>query len=242
MAGHIAKPIDPPLLFGTLAKVTRAVSEEAASGTNAPAVPATTDLPSVAGLDCADGLRRVGGNNKLYVRLLRQFAAQQADAVAQIRAALAKNDIESAIRFAHTLKGVAGSLGAGPVQAAAGDVEQLLRDGSLADVLDTALAKVAVVLDPLVAQLRATLAIDAITSEAAPAVAPAQTRAIAAQLAKLFADFDTSALSFTEQNGASLRPAFDAATWDQFLRRTQEFAFADAQTLLDQALANLSAS
>jgi hypothetical protein len=77
---------------------------------------------------------------------------------------------------------------------------------------------------------------------AAPAVAATQTRAVAAQLTKLFADFDTNAVTFAEENQDSLRPAFDAATWDQFLRKTQEFAFADAQALLDQALADLAES
>jgi hypothetical protein len=70
----------------------------------------------------------------------------------------------------------------------------------------------------------------------------AHTRAIAAQLAKLLADFDTSAVTFVEENQASLRPAFDPLSWDKFLRHTQEFAFADAQALLDQALARLPES
>jgi hypothetical protein len=65
------------------------------------------------------------------------------------------------------------------------------------------------------------------------------TRTVAAQLTKLFADFDTGAVTFAEENQASLRPAFDAATWEHFMRKTQEFAFADAQAILDKALANL---
>jgi hypothetical protein len=43
-------------------------------------------------------------DNKLYVKLLRQIAGQQADAVAQIRRVLTTNDVESATRLAHTLK------------------------------------------------------------------------------------------------------------------------------------------
>ena len=76
----------------------------------------------------------------------------------------------------------------------------------------------------------------------APAVTATDTRAVAAQLRKLFADFDTSAVTFAEENQANLRPAFDAATWDRFLRKTQEFAFADAQALLDQVVADLPES
>jgi hypothetical protein len=72
------------------------------------------------------------------------------------------------------------------------------------------------------------------------AVDATHTRAVAAKLTKLFAEFDTGAVSFAEENQASLRPAFDAATWERFLRHTQEFAFADAQAVLDQALARLS--
>ena len=63
--------------------------------------------------------------------------------------------------------------------------------------------------------------------------------AAAAPLTKLFADFDTSAINFAEEHQASLRPAFDAVTWEQFLRQTQGFAFSEAQALLEQALAHL---
>jgi two-component system sensor histidine kinase/response regulator len=245
MNGHLAKPIDPALLYDTLSKFVPRASAAVTGGTSAPAeapVAAPADLPPVDGLDSADGLRRVGGNNKLYVKLLRQFASQQADAVGQIRVALATKDTESATRLAHTLKGVAGNLGAGPVQTAAAAVEQLLRDGSPADAINPALEQLAAVLDPLLVRIRAALAMGATATAAAPAVAPAQTWAVAAQLTKLIADFDTSAVTFTEENQASLRPAFDAATWEQFLRQIQGFAFADAKVLLDQALAHLPAS
>jgi two-component system sensor histidine kinase/response regulator len=206
------------------------------------AVDAPPDLSPVDGLDSEDGLRRVGGNTKLYVKLLRQFASQQADAVGQIRAALATNDVESATRLAHTLKGVAGNLGAGGVQNSAAVVETLLRDGSPADAIRQALEQLVGVLDPLLARLRAALEMSTTPAAAAPAVAATHTRAVAAQLMKLFADFDTSAVTFAEENQASLRPAFDAATWEQFMRKTQEFAFADAQALLDQMLAHVPGS
>jgi two-component system, sensor histidine kinase and response regulator len=243
MSGHIAKPIDPALLYDTLSKLTRrsteAASTAAISRDSASSV-APAELPAVDGLDCANGLRRVGGNIKLYMKLLREFAGDQADTVEQIRAALAKNDTESAIRLAHTLKGVAGSLGAGPVQTAAGNVEKLLRDGAAADTTNSALVQLADKVNPFLTKLRAALASVPTEAAATPVVAPAQTRLIAEQLKKLFAEFDTSAVTFVEENEPSLRPAFDAVTWERFLRQTQQFAFADAQVLLDQALAQMS--
>jgi two-component system sensor histidine kinase/response regulator len=245
MNGHIAKPLDPALLFDTLGKIARRAPEVVTPGTGAAAdavAAAPPDLPPVDGLDSADGLRRVGGNARLYVKLLRQFVSQHADAIGEIRAALAANDAGSATRLAHTLKGVAGTLGARDVQDAAAAAETLLRGGSAADATSAALAQLAAVLDPLIARLRAALAMNTTAAAAAPAVAATHTRAVAAQLTKLFADFDTSAVTFVEENQASLRPAFDAPTWEQFLRHTQGFAFADAQALLDQVLAHLPES
>jgi two-component system sensor histidine kinase/response regulator len=245
MSGHIAKPIDPALLFDTLGKVVRRSSEVACTNTsirNGAESATTAELPAVDGLDSADGLRRVGGNTKLYLKLLREFATHQADTVDQIRTALATNDTESATRVAHTLKGVAGSLGARPVQTAAATVEKLLRDRAAADDTTPALELLAAVDDSFLAGLRSALASTTTPAAETPAVAPARTRVIAAQLKKLFAEFDTSAVTFAEANQASLRPAFDAVAWEQFLRQTQQFAFADAQALLDQALAQLPAS
>jgi two-component system sensor histidine kinase/response regulator len=252
MSGHIAKPIDPALLFDTLNKVTRRGPEAVGGETTtaaAPEVPAAEvtaaaplDVPPIDGIDTANGLRRVGGNAKLYVKLLRQFASEQAGAVEQVRAALATHDAQGATRLAHTLKGVAGNLGAAPAQEAAAAVERLLREGSAADAVDSALARLTEVLDPLLGRIRATLAAEATAAAVAPAVDPAQMRAVAAQLTKLLSGFDTSAVTFAEENQESLRPAFDPSTWEQFLRQTQGFAFAEAQALLDQALARLPAS
>jgi two-component system sensor histidine kinase/response regulator len=240
MNGHISKPIDPALLFDTLANVARRprAAAIAASKSHAP----MPDVPSIDGLDCADGLRRVGGNVKLYVKLLREFASQQANVVKQIHAALDANDIDSAARLAHTLKGVAGNLGAGPVQVAAATVEGQLRDAAATGGRIAALENLAAALDPLLARIRETLTTDAAATAPVSAVDPTKTRAVAKQLAKLLDDFDTNAVTFIEQNEALMRPAFDAVTWDQLFRHVQGFAFADARILLDEAMTRLHGS
>src|SRR5206468_7140188 len=64
MNGHIAKPVDPALLFDTLSKIPRRAPETVTASAPADAaVAAPAGLPPVDGLDAADGLRRVGGNN-----------------------------------------------------------------------------------------------------------------------------------------------------------------------------------
>ena len=85
-------------------------------------------LPEIAGINQADGLKRVVGNKRLYRDLLAQFAAKQDDAAVRISAALESGDLKLAERIAHTLKGVAGNMGIGQVFAAAEKLERAIRD------------------------------------------------------------------------------------------------------------------
>jgi signal transduction histidine kinase/CheY-like chemotaxis protein/HPt (histidine-containing phosphotransfer) domain-containing protein len=132
MNDHVTKPIDPDAVFSALNRWAKP-RKMPARGTSAPAPaagPTTGEivLPDVAGVDLADGLKRVAGNRRLYRSLLDQFVSKQGDAGAQIAAALKSGDRELAGRIAHTAKGVAGNLGIGSVQSAAEKVERAIRD------------------------------------------------------------------------------------------------------------------
>jgi HPt (histidine-containing phosphotransfer) domain-containing protein len=87
-------------------------------------------LPEIAGVNLADGLKRVAGNRRLYRDLLGQFAAKQGDAATQISAAIESVDLKLAERVAHTVKGVAGNIGIVEIQSAAQKLEKALREGS----------------------------------------------------------------------------------------------------------------
>jgi two-component system sensor histidine kinase/response regulator len=248
MNDHISKPIDPRVLFETVGRFCKpqtlpTPSLSPADPPKPAAVSAGDGLPAIEGLDTKDGLARVAGNQKLYRKLLRQFAEQQGPAVGQISAALAQGDVALAERLAHTLKGVAGNIGAKPVQAAAGALEKLIRTQAGVAEVDFAQQQVAIALDPLVAKLEAALGSAAAQSSAPtptlPAVNPAQSREAAAPLLKLLSEFDPGAADFVEANRAALQPLFAAAAWPQFEKLVQGYAFADAQTQLEQALKSL---
>ena len=89
-------------------------------------------VESLDGIDLADGLKRVAGNRPLYRNLLLKFRQSQAGAASEIRQALAAGDRQRAERIAHTIKGIAGSIGAKELQVAAAAVEQGLRDSNSA--------------------------------------------------------------------------------------------------------------
>jgi len=244
MNDHISKPIDPARLFETVGRfykpLTAQVAADAEKAGSGPAVESVGELPLVPGLDTADGLTRVAGNRKLYVKLLRQFVDQQGPAVGQISTALAGGDAPLAERLAHTLKGVAGNIGAKGVQSTAGALEKLIRERVAPAALEPAKQQVAAVLDPLVAELRAalnsSLPVLPVEPVAPGEVNPAQSREAAAQLSKLLSDFDPGAVDFIEVNHQALRPLFPGEAWSQFEQLVQGYSFGDAQARLEQAL------
>jgi HPt (histidine-containing phosphotransfer) domain-containing protein len=88
---------------------------------------------SLPGIDLQDGLSHLAGKVSAYLGLLRRFPERQGSCVESIRSSLGRGDTVEAIRLAHTLKGVAGSLGAAALSAAAREVELALKDGRLAE-------------------------------------------------------------------------------------------------------------
>jgi signal transduction histidine kinase/DNA-binding response OmpR family regulator/HPt (histidine-containing phosphotransfer) domain-containing protein len=113
MNDHIAKPVNVADMFRTMARwITPANPEHVSSKT----ATAETPVPELDGIDTAVGLARTMGNRKLYLQLLRRVRSSQADFVAEFDAAVAGGDWELAQRLAHTLKSVAGSIGAGELQ------------------------------------------------------------------------------------------------------------------------------
>lgn len=81
-------------------------------------------------LDVQSALKRLGGNNALYQKLLTRFRDTYTPDAAGLEALLEAGDLISAEREAHTLKGLAGSLGAASLQSAAAALEQTCKSGA----------------------------------------------------------------------------------------------------------------
>ena len=252
MNDHIAKPIDPASLYQTVerfyAPVERTADQAPPSHRAAAQDPAPGDsagLPVVANLDTTAGLARVGGNRKLYLKLLREFAEQQGPAVEQIGDALSRGDRGLAERLAHTLKGLSGSIGAERVQSAAGALEQAIRSSAGGNAVADARQQVSAVMQPLVAGLRAALVPAAAAAPAPePAVAaasPAESKKAATELLALLTETDPTASDFVTANQAALRPLFPQEAWQQFERLLDNYSFEEAQAELEQALQRLAA-
>ena len=140
MNDFVSKPIEPDQLWQALLRWIpprqSPVVNRNAGNRKSPSGKASVDnasrtaipLPTLDGLDTELGLRRVMGNQQLYLNLLRKFTSSQHDAVDQIRHALQVHDLALAERLAHTLKGVAGNIGASGLQTQAATLEQAIRE------------------------------------------------------------------------------------------------------------------
>lgn len=133
MNDHVAKPIDPDQLFRTLLKWIKPRSPATGAIPTPPEPPQKPDVFFIEnhwpGLNIRSGLAKVGGNSKLYHRLLFQFRQNHSGAADEIGQALSNGDLPLAARLAHTIKGVAGNLGADDLARAAAELERDLKAG-----------------------------------------------------------------------------------------------------------------
>lgn len=111
----ITKPLRPDVFFEKL------------SGNWAIKKASDFDLPETDLINISDGLMRLGGNKDAYARVLELFVNNQRKVPEEIMLALDSGDLKRAHLLAHSLKGVAGNVGATRVQEAALPLEQALK-------------------------------------------------------------------------------------------------------------------
>ena len=155
MNDHVGKPINSAELFSILARWIRPDATADAAADTPPAaaampVAAAADeatLRRLPGLDTTAGLAVASGKPDFYRRLLLRFRDRQRDFSGRFASALADDDPEACIRLAHSLKGVAGNIGARHIQQAAGALETACRAGRRRAEIDTARAALDAALD-----------------------------------------------------------------------------------------------
>ena len=172
MNDHIPKPLNAEEMFRTLAQWIKPAGQvaqdlretppaaglgpgpELGPGPATPAQPASKLLPDrLPGIDLRAGLQTTEGNQPLYLKLLRRFHEGQRYFEQNFREALRAGEQDTATRHAHTLKGLAGTIGAKKLQEAARHLEaQSLtkgHPGELESSLRHVLEALGIVLDGL---------------------------------------------------------------------------------------------
>ena len=149
MNDHISKPIEVDKFFSTLSRWIPLYGEEDSLVTNEERFEESgqdgaikSRRPSVKenaiflpGLDTDIALGRLGNNERLYVKLLKQFLAHYDNTESQFYSSLETGGLVDAQRVAHTLKGLAGSIGASALAVQCAKLESSFAEGGNLDAI-----------------------------------------------------------------------------------------------------------
>ncbi len=244
MNDFIAKPIDVAQLFTTLARWVQ--PKNPLLPAPALALPPDDALPVVPGLRMEAALQRVGGNAQLMRKLLARFVETQIDAMQRIADAIENNDLAAATREAHTVKGLAGNIGATGMADSAGKVEHMLAQG-VAQGRDEALASMGMELSELVSRISMALseraggaAASAPEDGVQDAIDLTQLGADASAMARLLAQDDGAALKLLEQVCPRLAAAGQGEHARQLRRMMGQYDFEGALDELQSAATALN--
>ena len=242
MDDHIAKPIDVKELFAVLGRWIKvpehrriAPHPEVAGQPDADQPDSSAgELPQLPGIDTQTGLARVAGNMKLYRSILLKFRVSQADVADATLAALAQDDSETAQRLAHTLKGLAGNVGASELQETARQLEDAIRNDSgeaerLIEPVRNALSQVLMSLDKLHVQTQ-----EASNTETSESFDPDTLRQLLSELKALLEDDDADAVSVLDTINEQMPGAYRKFNLAGLEKLVGQYDFEEALTVLDK--------
>ena len=169
----------------------------------------------------------------MYERLLARFCENQADTARQLTSDRQRGDVDAMILRVHSLRGLAGTLGASALANLAGDLEIRLKRGTAPNdaELDTAFLA-------LDANLSATLRRAAELREHTPPPVPVEVDPVSADvlsdLHRLLDNDDADAVQLFEEIAGRLQDKFDPHLVEQLARQINHYAFDDAKETLRQ--------
>jgi two-component system, sensor histidine kinase and response regulator len=134
MNDYLPKPIDIQAFYATLTRwlapgqvFSSRTAMPPSTGNEAALKPDEIGTPKL--LDRVEALRRMGGDQVLYQRLLSRFGERETDDPQRLRQALDAGNKDAARRMVHSLKGLAANIGADQLAAACRHLEYHL-DGT----------------------------------------------------------------------------------------------------------------
>ena len=235
MDDHISKPIDVKELFSVLDKWLDISEERRALVVDVPddhvnVLPDEPEIPELVGIESDMGLKRVGGNIKLYLKILHKFKAGQKGVDQRIQVAFDVQDFELAEREAHTLKGLAGSIGANRLHLAAGAVESEIVEGV---ELLTGLADLTEELDKVMDVLQV-LDDEPVAPASSVSMEPEQIKTLVTKLRALLEDDDGDAIDVLEELAPVLTEKEAVKQIKRVVSAVENYEFEDALERLDE--------
>ncbi|WNC68080.1 PAS domain S-box protein [Thalassotalea nanhaiensis] len=235
MNDHIPKPINVASMFQIMANWIKPLKLEVA-GTEAELEPITIYLrDSLQTIDIEDGLTRTMADKKLYLKLLNKFSEGQQHFIEQYNDALDDNDTELTTRLAHTLKGLAGNIGAKQLFEAA---ELLEAQSATNQVTSRSVQDVENKLSQVLTELTPVLAVNKYKQVEQATATNVDVQPVLAKLATMLIDYDTDTGDYINEHEVTLR-TIDTNGWFKSLRLAIEgYDYDQATDLVNQKIEN----
>ncbi|MCS6993833.1 MAG: PAS domain S-box protein [Anaerolineales bacterium] len=183
-------------------------------------------------LDTASALKRLGGNQALYARLLQMFQTENAHTIENIRRAWQTGSTEEARRLAHTLKGVAVTIGANRLAQAAKELETSLLQNDAENVINC-LQKANLFFTELIKSTALTK-IQVQSSYEAPI--PDELKTQMETLLELLRESNVEAVDVAEQVACQSEEMPLQSEWSLILQLIRRYDFSTAQEKLNELL------
>ena len=153
MDDYVAKPIDVQQLFESLVRCIEPADRDLSgieSKQGQPNPANAVDLPDrMQGIQIQEGLDRVSGNRKLYRDLLIKFCRQYRDSAGMVQTHITQKNGDKAVQLVHTIKGMAGNLGAQELFETAKTLEKHLKHPGT-EAIDISLNRFSIALDQVI--------------------------------------------------------------------------------------------
>jgi CheY-like chemotaxis protein len=134
MDDYLSKPVDPARFYEVLKKwlpsSVQKRHEKCAEMEDGPVIPETFQ-----GIELSRGLHRIGGNRRLFVKLLNDFYLHHHDCCERISQAIDEGAYQEAHLLAHTLQGVSGNIGCQKLETAARELDNAIKQQSKSQIL-----------------------------------------------------------------------------------------------------------
>jgi two-component system, sensor histidine kinase and response regulator len=151
-------------------------------------------------------LRRVRGKKVFYLSLLQKFINGQKSTLSEIKRLINENDLGTAERLSHSLKGVSANIGAVELASAAEKLEIAIRDHQAIHILDGILAALAIPFNNLISELTLKLPLEKMPKTVS--VDASQLEKICSQLTEALKAGDAEAVELIDTHGDLLNSAF----------------------------------
>jgi|GEM_PF-878794 len=238
MNDYISKPINVHKMFITMAKWIKPSVQNDNITPAKTAIDITEDITGIAGVNVKEGLSRANKNKKLYRKLLVKFVENYTDFISDFQQAIRdKNDV-LAKRLLHTLKGVAGTVGAEQVHKNATELEHALLQNADIFVLQNKLDNnLQIVLNSIASQNFSEIAKH---TSPPPPVDQQIILSTVTELTNLVKQYNTGATDFIEQHEELLTPLLKGNNKSILTNAINNYDFDSALKILQELLKDLA--